>query len=155
MLKFMIPGKGELFIENVVFDYNGTIAVDGIIDDKIKEMVNEVSKFAKVYILTADTYGTVKSQCQGMNVVLETFPNENAAVCKRDIVKSLKGGTLCIGNGYNDVEMFKICDLSIAVIGQEGCSTKLLTLADIVVTCPKDALMLLLNPDRVKATLRN
>ncbi|QCX33115.1 ATPase P [Caloramator sp. E03] len=155
MLKFTIPGRGELNAENVVFDYNGTIAVDGIMSRDIKEMINELAGHAKVYILTADTYGTVKSQCEDLNVTLKTFPRDNAAVSKRDIVKALEGGSICVGNGYNDVEMFKICDLSIAIIGQEGCCGKLLSFADIVVNCPEDAFMLLLNPDRVKATLRS
>ncbi|MCX7885063.1 MAG: ATPase P [Caloramator sp.] len=155
MLKFIIPGRRELKVENVVFDYNGTIAVDGIMSSEIKELINEIARYAKVYILTADTYGTVKRECGDLNVTLMTFPSENAAIFKRDIVKSLEGGTICVGNGYNDLEMFKICDLSIAIIGQEGCCGKLLSFADIVVNCPKDAFMLILNPDRVKATLRS
>ena len=29
MLIYEIPGRGDIEIENIVFDYNGTIAVDG------------------------------------------------------------------------------------------------------------------------------
>lgn len=154
MLLVDIPGRENLKLENLVLDYNGTIAVDGNISIRIKEMLEDISKFLKVYILTADTYGTVEKQCKDLDVSIKIFANENAAKCKKDIVKSLDGQTVCIGNGYNDIEMFKISDLSIAVIGEEGCCGKLINYADIIVKSPIDALELILNPNRIKATLR-
>jgi soluble P-type ATPase len=59
-----------------------------------------------------------------------------------------------IGNGANDRAMCEIAALGIAVIGGEGAAASLIASADIVVTDIRDALALLLNPDRVRATLR-
>lgn len=41
---------------------------------------------------------------------------------------------MVIGNGMNDIEMFKVATLSIAVIGEEGCAGKLIVQSDIVVS---------------------
>ena len=59
-----------------------------------------------------------------------------------------------LGNGWNDMEMFKSSDLSIAVIDREGMCAALLAHADVLVTSPVDGLDLLLKPDRLRATLR-
>jgi soluble P-type ATPase len=50
--------------------------------------------------------------------------------------------------------MFENSELSIAIIGEEGCSGKLLLHSDIVVHNIVDAMNLLLNEKRMIATLR-
>ncbi len=154
MLDIDIPGKGRLKIKNVIFDFNGTIAVDGKIDKKAKKFLLKLKKFVNVYILTADTYGNVKKQCEKIGVNLMVFSKEGSSLFKKEIVENLKGGKVAVGNGFNDIEMFKVCDLSIAIIGKEGCSCKLLNHADIVVKSIEDIFGLLFNSLRVKATLR-
>lgn len=62
--------------------------------------------------------------------------------------------TVAIDNGRNDLEMFKSCILSIAVIGTEGCFAKAIFEADIVVNNVIDAIDLLLKNNRINATLR-
>ncbi len=62
MLIYEIPGRGDIEIENIVFDYNGTIAVDGKILAGVKGLLLELRKYVNIYILTADTYGTVKKR---------------------------------------------------------------------------------------------
>ncbi len=156
MLVINIPGRGTFEIKNVVFDYNGTLAVDGHMSQLVKDMLLKLKDFLKVYILTADTYGTVEKACIGIDVHVKTFPRENAGLCKRDIIKELGATkTLCVGNGFNDIPMANECILSIAVIEKEGCSGKLLAASDIVVSSIEDAFEMLLKPDRIKATLRN
>lgn len=156
MLVYDIPGTGKVEIENIVFDYNGTVAVDGKLIDDIKETLIKLKDFANIYILTADTYGTVKAECSDLGIDVKTFPKENAGFFKKEIVEELGSeNTICVGNGFNDVEMFKICKISIATIEDEGCSGKLLAYTDIVVKTIEDAIKLILNKDRMKATLRN
>ena len=54
------PGYRSIEVENVVLDFNGTIAEDGIIIEIIKEKIKELSsRHINIFILTADTYGTV------------------------------------------------------------------------------------------------
>ena len=63
--------------------------------------------------------------------------------------------TLCIGNGYNDIAMFKEAIISIAVMEAEGVSAKLLIEADLVVRSIIEGINILLNKNMMKATLRN
>ncbi|MGI5999043.1 MAG: HAD family hydrolase [Lutispora sp.] len=155
MLKYDIPGLGEINIENIVFDYNGTIAEDGELIEGVGELLLELKNYCNVYILTADTYGTVREKCRQLGIVVKTFPVEKASDYKKEMVINLGAEkTICIGNGFNDIEMFKTARLSIAVISREGCSGKLLAHADVVVHSIKDAVDILLNANRLKATLR-
>ena len=86
---------------------------------------------------------------------MRVFDRDDASACKASIVRELgAAGCVCIGNGFNDIAMFGEAALSIAVIGGEGACAKLLTCADVVATSPLDAFDLLLNPNRLRATLR-
>lgn len=156
MVTIDIPGKGKMKIENVVLDFNGTIAHDGTLKDGIKEKIEKLNEMdIKVYILTADTYNQAKKQCEGLPVTLEIFDGENAALSKREIVNKIDSDvTMTIGNGNNDVEMFEESALSVAVIGDEGCAVKAIFSADIITKDINDAIDLILNPQRIKATLR-
>lgn len=156
MLKLNIPGRGEIEIENVVFDFNGTLAVDGLMADTTRKMLLELKELVNIYVLTADTYGTVEKQCEGLGIAVKTFLTDNAGRCKLDIIKSLGGSSsMAVGNGFNDILMFKESCISVAVIEGEGCNGKLLAEADIVVKAIADVFGLLLNKNRIKATLRD
>lgn len=156
MLLYEIPGKENIEIENIVFDYNGTIAVDGKLIHGVEEAINTLSKSLNVFIVTADTYGTVEDECKGINAKILTFPKENAGESKRDIVKKLGPlKTITIGNGFNDVPMFKEAILSIGIMEGEGMSGSLIIEADIVVGNIIDGINIVGNKNMVKATLRN
>ena len=156
MLLYEIPGRDNIKIENIVFDYNGTIAVNGKLVDGIPELLNIISDHVNIYIVTADTYGTVRKECENINADILTFPKENAGESKKEIVEKLGcKKTICVGNGFNDIPMFEICVLGIAIIEGEGASGKLLTKADIVSRNIIECLNIILNKDMIKATLRN
>ncbi len=156
MIRIDIPGRDTLEIENIVFDYNGTLAVNGKINQNIKEKLLKIKEIVNIYILTADTYGTVEKECADLGLQIKTFPSQNAGIWKKNIVKELGGDkTLCMGNGFNDIKMFEESTVSIGVIEEEGCCGKLLASSDIVVKSIEDGLNLILNTDRIKATLRS
>ena len=156
MVSIDIPGKGKMNIENLVLDFNGTIAYDGNIKNGIREKIQRVHEMGiNIYILTADTYHQAAEQCKDMPVTLEIFDVDNAALSKREIVNNIDSKlTMTIGNGNNDVEMFEESISSVAVIGDEGCAVKAIFAADIITNNIDDAIDLLLNPHRIKATLR-
>jgi P-type E1-E2 ATPase len=156
MVSIDIPGKGKMNIENLVLDFNGTIAYDGNIKNGIRGKIQRVHEMGiNIYILTADTYHQAAEQCKDMPVTLEIFDVDNAALSKREIVNNIDSKlTMTIGNGNNDVEMFEESILSVAVIGDEGCAVKAIFAADIITNNIDDAIDLLLNPHRIKATLR-
>lgn len=129
------------------------VDIPGYKSIKIKELKdNNVN----IFVITADTYGTVMEQCIELPVEVEVFNKENASEDKKQIVKKLGYDmTVTIGNGRNDIEMFKNSIISIAVIGKEGCLSKAIFEADIVVNNITDAIDLLLKHNRIIATMRN
>jgi len=74
-----IPGQEALIINHVVLDYNGILAVDGCLIKGIRQRLVTLCRQIPVHVLTADTYGSVRRQCEGIGVLVETFPHENAS----------------------------------------------------------------------------
>lgn len=155
MLTFDIPGREPLTISQVVFDYNGTLALDGIMMPEVRELIPKLAKVVKVYVITADTFGLVRKECEGLPVEITVFPRANAGKCKEEIVRGLTGGTACVGNGNNDIPMCDAADLSIAVINEETMCAALLNHVDVFAPSIRSAIELFLKPGRLVATLRN
>lgn len=154
MILVEIPGREALAIEHVLLDYNGTIAFDGMLVPDAAELIGQLAQQAHVAVLTADTYGSVHGQCDPLGVEVVTFPRAGAAAFKRDYAQALDGQVACLGNGFNDVGMFDGADLRIAVLDGEGAYAGLIAHADILARSATEGLDLLLNPDRIRATLR-
>ena len=154
MLKINIPGREELILSHLILDYNGTIAEDGEIIESIRPRLTELAKSLKIYVITADTHGTAAKKCEGLPLQVLTFPTTQVGDIKASEAGKLDGGVITIGNGFNDIQMSDAADLSICVIGREGCCGALLAHTDVVVTSIDDALDLLLKTGRVRATLR-
>lgn len=154
MLNVTIPGREELTLNHLILDYNGTIAEDGAIIEGIARRLEELSQKLSIYVITADTHGTAARNCESLPVEVKTFPTVQVGQIKAEEARKLTGGVASIGNGFNDIMMSDACDLSICVIGKEGCCGALIAHADVVVTSIHDALDLLLKTDRLRATLR-
>ena len=154
MLSVKIPGREELQLSHLVLDYNGTIALDGEIIEAIRPRLEVLAKALSISVITADTHGTAAKKCEGLPLQVLTFPTTQVGDIKAEQCKKLEGGVACIGNGFNDIQMSDACDLSICVMGTEGCCGALLTHCDIVVKSIEDALDLLIRTDRLRATLR-
>jgi P-type E1-E2 ATPase len=136
----------------VVIDFNGTLAFEGRIAVEVSERLRLVSTKLKVIVATADTFGTAMTALKpaGIEVrVIETGED------KAKLVTTLGASrTIVIGNGRNDVAMFGMAGLSIAVLGPEGLSGQLAARAALIVRSVEEGLDLLLHPVRLKASLR-
>lgn len=154
-MKIAIPEYKTLDVDTLFLDFNGTIAVDGMIPASVRERLVLLSEQFRIFILTADTNGSAKEQCEGLPVVLHTFPTGNAREYKKELVKST-GVKRCvaIGNGRNDELMLKEAALSIAIMDREGMYGRLFKEADLCVRSMQDGLDLLLYPNRIVAGLR-
>ena len=154
-MKIIIPEYKTLDIDTLFLDFNGTIAVDGIIPEGVRQRLIALAEEFRIYILTADTNGNAKDQCAGLPVILQTFPTGNAREYKKELIKAT-GNKHCaaIGNGRNDELMLKEAVLSIAIMDKEGMYGKLFKEADLCVRSMQDGLDLLLNPNRIIAGLR-
>ncbi len=155
MINISIPGWGNIEIENIVLDLNGTIATDGKIPSEVKEKINSLSDKVKIYILTVDTQGTASEESSDMKVELLKASEEDSTEVKLKVVESLDPSrTVAIGNGSNDHLILKEAALGIAVLGEEGISASAMKNADVIVKNISDALNLFLKPKRLIATLR-
>ena len=156
MLSISIPGKDVLTLDYLVLDYNGTIAEDGNLLEEIPERLSKLAARLKIFIVTADTYGTVAEKTAHLPCDLHVIAADRQDVEKKAFVKQLGAEkTAAIGNGRNDTLMLEQAALGIGVIQAEGGSGLMIQKADVICTHIRDALDLLLLPDRLKATLRN
>jgi len=154
MITLDIPGWGNMEIENILLDLNGTIATDGKIPTEVREKINSLSDRVSIYILTADTQGTADEEVRDLKAKLIKIPGEDSKNGKFEFIKDLEiEKTVAIGNGNNDQLILKEAGLGIAVLGDEGVSVSTMKNADIVVKGIFDALDLFLKPKRLLATL--
>ncbi|HOO71172.1 MAG TPA: ATPase P [Spirochaetota bacterium] len=156
MISISIPGFGELTLEHLVLDYNGTLAVDGEPVPGVIERINRLSKNLQVHVVTADTFCTVEKQFAGQPCTVQVLGKEKQDEAKLAYVRALGAGvTACIGNGRNDCLMIEACALGMAVILAEGAFSQALQQADLVFTSITDALDVLAHPLRLTASLRS
>lgn len=149
------PAIGHSELKDLVLDYNGTLALDGMLLDGVHERIGALAKVLRVHVVTADTFGQAQSQLSGLPVALHILESRKETIQKQAYVEKLGAGTTAaIGNGSNDAGMLTSAALGICILGQEGCSVKAMQGADILVRHIHDGLDLLLNPMRIKATLR-
>ena len=154
MLTIKIPGREEMTLSHLILDYNGTIAEDGLIIESIRPRLAQLCEKLNIYVITADTHGTAAPRCEGLPLQVLTFPTTQVGQIKAAEARKMEGGVVTIGNGFNDIQMSDAADLSICVMGKEGCCGALLSHCDVVVTSIDDALDLLIKTDRLRATLR-
>lgn len=155
MISASIPGWGDVSLEYLLVDFNGTAAFDGELREDVKEVLTALSSHVKVFIVTADTYGTVERQRASGKISVE-IAKALTGHEKASLVRELGPEKVAaIGNGANDALMLREAALGIGVIGQEGCAAAILKEADVVVADTIDALELLLYPKRLIATLRD
>lgn len=155
MIHIQIPGAGEKQICHVVFDYNGTIAQDGVLIPGVKEGIQTFSDKVDFHVITADTFGFVKMELSGIDCSVTIIPEKDQAEVKLDFIRQLgPDQTLCVGNGANDRLMLKEAAIGIAVLQDEGMAVASLLAADLAVKNILDVFVFFRTPDRLKATLR-
>lgn len=150
-----VPGHGIQEFHHLALDLNGTIALDGELLPGVAERVAVLQSQMAVHLLTADTRGQGAATADQLGVPLHRLTSGQEAQQKADFVQTLGAPqTIAIGNGANDALMLAAAGLGIAVLGQEGLSVAALQAADLVAPHITDALDLLLEPQRLIATLR-
>lgn len=155
MLAINIPGYGNLQIEHLLLDFNGTIAFNGRIIDGVREALSALAKDVDIHVVTADTFGDVSRQLEGIPVKLTILAESDQDQAKLGYLTTLGSGmTVAIGNGRNDRLMLEEAAIGIALIQQEGVAVEALNSADIACCTIGQALGLLLQPKRLTATLR-
>jgi len=152
-MKLQIQNIGEVLIENIVLDYNGTIAKDGTVKESVKKYLKELQGVFNIYVITSDTHGSAAKNLEGTGVRLKILKSSDHTKEKEEFVKEL-GYVFAVGNGSNDSLMLKAAVIGVCVIEDEGASVKSVLNADIVCKNIEAAFELLIKPKRIIATLR-
>jgi len=156
MLNIDIPNFGQLQLEHLVMDYNGTLAVDGEQILGTRRRVDKLSEHVQVHVITADTFGKVTAELEGWSCSIKILGQDDQVGQKLAFVHELGAERcVCIGNGRNDRMMLEAAALGLAVMLEEGTCRECLLAADIALPGIVPALDLLLNPLRLTATLRS
>ena len=56
MIELEIPGRGNLQLQHLVLDVNGTLAIDGTLQDGIAKRISGLHDILQAHLLTADTH---------------------------------------------------------------------------------------------------
>jgi soluble P-type ATPase len=155
MLEIDIPGYKKLSLEFLVMDYNGTLAVDGMLLAGVRPRLTSLAERLHLHVVTADTFGMAHSQLYGLPCELAILPEADQTQAKLAAIQSLGVERVAaIGNGRNDQMMVQNAALGIAVIQGEGAARETCLAASVLAPDILAALDLLLNPKRLIATLR-
>ncbi|SEA80223.1 Soluble P-type ATPase [Desulfuromusa kysingii] len=155
MLQITVPGCGELKFNDLVLDFNGTLACDGLLIPGVQERLLQLAEKLKIHLITADTFGSVEQEVTAIPCELAVISTTAQAKEKLDYINTLGAETaVAVGNGRNDQLMLKAAKLSMVIAQTEGASMAAVLAADILVPDIRAALDLLLKPQRLIATLR-
>ncbi|MFL7892393.1 MAG: HAD family hydrolase [Anaerolineales bacterium] len=155
MIELNIPGRDQFELEHLVCDVNGTLAVDGKLQDGVLRRFNVLRDRLTIHLLTADTFGRQEIIDQQLNLEAVRIEPGNEVAKKVAYVQQLGAEkVVAIGQGANDAGMLKEARLGICVISPEGLAVETLLVADLVMPDINHALELLERPLRVVAGLR-
>jgi len=155
MIELNIPGFGILRLEHLVFDVNGTLAVDGQLAEGLPRSIRALRDRLQIHLLTADTHGKQALIDQQLGLQAVRIQPGNEAGQKAEYVHRLGAEqVVAIGQGANDAAMLQAAALGICIISREGSATQSVLSADILVPDIHAALELLEKPLRIVATLR-
>ena len=148
------PDQGNLEIDFILIDFEGTLASDRRVHPKAKDKINLLSKRAKIYILTQEGKEQVIEVLRKVKAEIIHFAERDVSARKLDLLRQLDANrVVAIGNGRDDASMIEEAAFGICVISREGTAAETIQKADVVVSNILDALDFLLKPLRQKATL--
>lgn len=144
---------GPATFHRLVLDFTGTLSLDGALLPGVGARLERLAGDLEITVLTADTFGTAREALTGLPIDVQVIRNGEE---KAQVVAAMgPDRVIAVGNGRNDIPMMEVAGLSLAVMGPEGVSARLLASADIVTREINDALDLILHPLRLKATVRD
>ena len=147
-----VPG-GTTHFRHLVLDFTGTLSQGGALIPGVGDRLRRLAPLLQITVLTADTFGTVERELSDQPVTVRIIADGWE---KAGFVRGVGADqVIAVGNGRNDIPMVEAAGLGIAVMGPEGSAAGLLQVADVVSRDINEALDLILDPLRLKATLRD
>jgi soluble P-type ATPase len=155
MIELNIPGRGQLRLEHLVCDVNGTLAVDGQLMEGLSRPLRALRDRLELHLITANAHGRQGTIDQQLGLQAVRITPGDEARKKADYVCSLGADrVVVIGQGANDAGMLKEAALGICVLSKEATAVEALLAADLLVPDISTALELLEKPLRIVTTLR-
>jgi len=155
MIELTIPGHGEIHLQHLVTDVNGTLALDGILLEGVARRLSGLRDRLTLHLITADTHGQQSVIDHLLNVSAVRIQRGNETAQKTEYVRARGADSVvAIGQGANDAGMLKSAALGICVLSAEGAASETLLAADLVTPDIQSALDLLDKPLRIIASLR-
>lgn len=154
MITIHRPGQGDLEIEFILIDFEGTLASDRRVHPKAKDKINLLSKRTKIYILTKEEKERVEETLKKVKAEI-IYLNEGESLQKKlDLLRRVGAArTVAVGNGVDDAPVLEESGLGLCILGKEGSSSEAMKKSDLVFMNILDALDFLLKPLRQNATL--
>jgi soluble P-type ATPase len=151
--------SGKILIHRIVSDFTGTLSCGGKLTPGAAERVRKLRELVDIDVVSSDSFGTARDELATIPLephILETSEHDEE---KRLYVSARQPQLIAaFGNGRNDALMLRTVrdagGLAIAVDNGEGCAVEALQSAHIFITGITNALDLLLDSTRCKATLR-
>ena len=158
-----IPFFAEpLIIRCIVTDYTGTLSCGGKLVPGVEDRLRRLKELVEIHVISADSFGTASGQLAAIPLrpyILEQGKRHD--IEKQEYLKKEEldpSRVAAFGNGNNDVLLLetvrKAGGLAIAVDNGEGGSVQAIQNANLFIINIVNALDLLLEPTRCKATLR-
>lgn len=155
MIELNIPGRGQIQLQHLVCDVNGTLALDGHLLNGLARPLTGLRDRLALHLLTADTHGRQQIIDQQLNVQAVRIQPGAESAQKAEYVRHLGAETvIAVGQGANDAEMLRLAAIGVAVLSKEGTAVETLLAADLLVPSIFELLEILENPIRLVATLR-
>lgn len=155
MIELMIPGRGTVQLEHLVCDLNGTLAVDGQLQEGVIQLLGELRDRLTVHILSADTHRQLTLVESQLGIQAARIQAGDEIRQKARYIEGLGADQVAaIGQGANDCDLLKRAAIGICVLSPEGTAVETLLSADLVVPDIHTALELFKYPLRLVATLR-
>lgn len=152
-MKYNPVGVGEIELNTIILDLNGTLAVNGKVVEGVKERIAKLKELGfKILLFSGDQRGNAAQIVQELGIELQratTTEEKEALTLKLDCEK-----TVAIGNARIDIGTFKPCKLRIGTLQAEGIHSAILQYIDVLVPSICDALDLLLNESSFNATMK-
>jgi soluble P-type ATPase len=155
-----IPGFGRREITTIVSDYTGTHSRGGKLVEGVRERLMQLGERVDIHVISADSFGTAEQQLKGLPLRLEIIkaPSDHDVWKRQYAERHDVRHVAAFGNGNNDRLMLQTVKerggLAIAVENGEGCSLDAMLHANLFIVGATNALDLLLDSNRCKATLR-
>jgi len=105
-MKYNPKGAGEFDLDTVVLDLNGTLAVNGLVPDGVKEKIAKLKELGfKIYLFSGDQRGNAQALAADLGIELQraSTTEEKEALTRRVNDLHPSGGVVSIGNARIDI----------------------------------------------------